>query len=179
MTFEEFTAKHPSVSINAAQVDTRPDGVGDWMEGTAHWEVVLQGAHGSHNLYYSMGPGLRQYKKSLGYNDRSTLGYPNVLPYKAGAPAHKPYHCSIIQAQAWEAVTEPTRPTLADVLESLGMDWASIENSTAFEDWADELGYDTDSRKAEQTYRACQESALRCRQAIGWEAYNDAQAIEW
>jgi len=179
MTFDDFTAKHPAVKIDAKQVDTRPDGVDDWIEGTAHWQVTLYGPHGQHTLFYSMGPGHRRYKKSLGYADRSTLGYPRVLPYKAGDPAYKPHRCSIMQAEAWEACTEPTPPTLPDVLESLSMDWSSIENSTAFEDWAADLGFDTDSRKAERAYRATQESALRCRQALGWEAYNDALSIEW
>jgi hypothetical protein len=41
-------------------------------------------------------------------------------------------------------------PTAGDVLDCLAMDAASVENARSFEDWASELGYDADSRKAEK-----------------------------
>lgn len=46
-------------------------------------------------------------------------------------------------------------PTAADVLSCLVSDAVSVESEGSFEDWADSLGYDTDSRKAERTYKAC------------------------
>lgn len=47
-------------------------------------------------------------------------------------------------------------PILSDVLECLASDAATIENSNGFEDWASDLGFDTDSRKAETSYKQCQ-----------------------
>src|SRR5690606_24873840 len=41
-------------------------------------------------------------------------------------------------------------PTVNDVLDCLASDSASIENPPHFEDWASELGYNADSRSAEQ-----------------------------
>lgn len=38
-----------------------------------------------------------------------------------------------------------------------------------FEDWANEFGYDTDSRKAEKTYRACQDNALKLKKILSAE----------
>ncbi len=42
-------------------------------------------------------------------------------------------------------------PTAADVLECLLSDYFTVNNGL-FDDWCAELGYDTDSRKAERTY---------------------------
>lgn len=60
----------------------------------------------------------------------------------------------------------PIVPELADVLYSLVADASAIDYAT-FEDWASEHGYYTDSRSAEKTYRACLETALKLRSAIG------------
>ncbi len=61
---------------------------------------------------------------------------------------------------------KPIMPELADVLHSLASDSDVLDAST-FEEWASELGYDTDSRQAEKTYRACLEIALKLRSALG------------
>jgi len=55
---------------------------------------------------------------------------------------------------------------LRDVVWSCLMDGRAIDNA-CFEDWADECGYDKDSRKAEQVYRTCVEMGLRLRAAVG------------
>lgn len=60
------------------------------------------------------------------------------------------------------------QPELADVLSSLVMD-AGVLDSGGFECWAEDFGYDTDSRQAEATYKACLEIALKMRTAIGDE----------
>lgn len=54
----------------------------------------------------------------------------------------------------------------ADVVHCLVAD-ASVLDSPTFEDWASEYGYDTDSRSAEATYRACLEIALKLRSGLG------------
>ena len=48
------------------------------------------------------------------------------------------------------------RPELPDVLNSLALDASGYENARDFADFCGEYGYDTDSRKAEDIYRACQ-----------------------
>lgn len=64
-------------------------------------------------------------------------------------------------------------PELADVLDCLGMDAASVENARDFADWCSEYGYDTDSRKAHRTYTICKRQAERLRKLLGINAYND------
>jgi len=48
-----------------------------------------------------------------------------------------------------------SEPTAADVLSCLVSDAVSVEQEPDFEGWAESLGYDADSRKAERTYKAC------------------------
>ncbi len=63
-------------------------------------------------------------------------------------------------------------PTAAEVLECLASDSSSIDNARGFEDWCGEFGYDTDSRKAERTYRACEHQSHRLWQLLGETEYD-------
>jgi hypothetical protein len=62
-------------------------------------------------------------------------------------------------------------PTAEDVLDCLASDSSSIENAFDFEEWASNFGYDTDSREAERTYRACERQAGKLKRFLGDEAY--------
>lgn len=66
----------------------------------------------------------------------------------------------------------PILPEFDSVLWSLSMD-SSVIDAGGFEQWADDLGYDTDSRKAEATYRECLDIALKLRAALGDEALRE------
>ena len=68
------------------------------------------------------------------------------------------------------AYTKP--PTLADVLDCLASDASGVENAKSFEDWASEYGYDTDSRKAEKTYRIIEKQAQELKSFLGADAYD-------
>lgn len=67
-------------------------------------------------------------------------------------------------------------PEVPSVLDCLASDAATIENSPSFEEWASDLGYDTDSRKAEQTFKACKHQAKRLRNFLGDDLY---QQLLW
>lgn len=56
-------------------------------------------------------------------------------------------------------------PSAADVLDCLLSDASSADQT--FEDWAGDLGYDTDSRKAERTYAAVVRQTARLRVFLG------------
>lgn len=60
-------------------------------------------------------------------------------------------------------------PKLADVLYCLVMD-ADVLNTSGFEEWAENLGYNTDSREAEKMYRQCIEQSLQFKNLIGQAA---------
>ena len=59
-----------------------------------------------------------------------------------------------------------TPPAAADVLCSLVSD-SDVLDCSKFEEWASNLGYDTDSRSAEAIYRSCLEIALKLRNGLG------------
>lgn len=67
-------------------------------------------------------------------------------------------------------------PNAADVLDCLSSDAASIENSPDFESWASDFGYETDSRKAERAFKACEHQAKRLQNFLGEDAY---QQLLW
>lgn len=71
-----------------------------------------------------------------------------------------------IVGSASRSMGMPINPNFADVLHSLASDADAID-AGGFEEWAENLGYDTDSRKAEATYRACLDIALKLRNALG------------
>lgn len=61
----------------------------------------------------------------------------------------------------------PESPTVDEVLDILASDSSGADNARSFEDWASEYGYDTDSRKAERTFRAVQETSEKLKQLLG------------
>lgn len=52
-------------------------------------------------------------------------------------------------------------PKLPDVLESLALDFGGFLNNRTFDEWCGEYGYDSNSRKAEHTYRAIEAQAAQ------------------
>ena len=57
-------------------------------------------------------------------------------------------------------------PALRDVMYCLILD-ASVLDYPDYESWCADMGYDTDSRRGEATYRQCIDLALKLRAAIG------------
>lgn len=66
------------------------------------------------------------------------------------------------------AHTKP--PRIDEVLNALASD--SDGANELFESWCNELGYDSDSRKAEQIFNTCRRQAKRLRQFLGEQAYD-------
>lgn len=82
------------------------------------------------------------------------------------------------------AHTEP--PTLEEVLDCLASDASGYENAlpaantvahgnqgVAFNNWASEYGYDTDSRAAEKIYKVIKRQANQLKRVLGNEAYQE------
>jgi hypothetical protein len=64
-------------------------------------------------------------------------------------------------------------PTAAKVLDSLAMEASSVDAARGFEDWAADLGFDPDSRKAEKLYRQCLRQSQSLKLFLGEEAYEE------
>ena len=59
------------------------------------------------------------------------------------------------------------KPTVDDVLGCIVDDASSVKYSESFEDWAANLGYDTDSRKALTLYRTIEKQSDELEQFLG------------
>lgn len=65
---------------------------------------------------------------------------------------------------AYKQAQKPVAPSAADVLYSLLLD--ADANNSSFLDWCADLGYDSDSIKALNTYNACCETAQQLRKVF-------------
>lgn len=64
----------------------------------------------------------------------------------------------------------PQSPFAHDVLGCLLSDFQSYTSARSFEEWASDLGFDSDSRRAEQTYRTIDDQWLAFQNFVGHEA---------
>lgn len=69
-------------------------------------------------------------------------------------------------------------PTAADVLECLASDANSVEYVTSFEEWADELGFDPDSREAFRAFETTRKQSRRLKQFLGDDLYDELLSAE-
>ncbi len=115
----------------------------DWKHDK--WECVFTSGKVSESFEFSMGLGNRK-------PDESAMA---KMSAQSLAKVSK-------RMLAWEGhykrfPDKVVAPHKADVLHSLILDSSAVDQS--FASWCNEYGYDSDSRKAESTYRACQENA--------------------
>jgi hypothetical protein len=64
-------------------------------------------------------------------------------------------------------------PTLDEVLDCMASDASGYDNAQSFEDWCSEYGFDTDSRKAERTYKTIQRQSGRLKELLGQESFDE------
>lgn len=64
-------------------------------------------------------------------------------------------------------------PDIEEVLECLMMDAIEIINSSNFEEWAENLGFDPDSRKAERIYKLTKQQTKKLKTFLGKRAFNE------
>ena len=89
-------------------------------------------------------------------------------PFKCGTAHHKKLPsgaaCQLHLRDHWLHAT-PTPPDVATVVNSLCSSLSATEQ--AFSEWCSDYGYDNDSIKALETYRACQQEAIAVRRLFG------------
>lgn len=143
----------------------------DEKEPTLNWKITLRrrAVHGVVFMCdYMQGIGsVPGWPMGLSMRNRS-VDEDNMLKlFKRAAIDGKYPHRYHVNA-AFYTMRELPKPELRDILYSLVADSDVLETS-GFEDWASNLGYDTDSRKAEATYRDCIDYALRFKALVGQE----------
>ena len=109
----------------------------DGVKGAAVWSVTIARNGGEYQTEYTQGPGLRH--------------------HRGGKPIDLPYVRVTVHQAAMNTRTIPDAVTLADVMSSLVMDAQCVADGQTFEDFAGDMGYDTDSREAERVYNGCRD----------------------
>ena len=69
------------------------------------------------------------------------------------------------------------KPSIEDILNSLSIDTMSIE-SESFEQWCDEFGYDSDSRKAYKIYQSCLAESKQLKDCLGSKGLEELHQCE-
>ena len=84
---------------------------------------------------------------------------------------------SAVDLRAAQMALKGWTPDPLEVLWSIAQDGNALEMT--FEDWASEFGYDSDSRKAEKIYRACQDNALRLKKLLSQDQIQSIKELEF
>jgi len=129
-----------------------------------NWIVTLRRGNGSLSTEYSAGCG---YCPAYLRKQKGLSSYETTLV--AEKELETGFECTYLPSTGNVWFRTPRRPILpsdADVISSLVLD-ASVLDWSSFEGWAGDFGYETDSRSAEATYKACLEIALKLRAMVG------------
>lgn len=167
-TIHDFLEKYP-VAITLVEVPENPQ-MGDSKDKMINYYVTLEREGRMMSLYFSTG---------LGWVEKLTTakgkGWNNAIGNAHYDKKHKRFlvteHRNTFEPDSLFPRYRIRKPSAADILDCLSSDACGIEQS--FEDWASDLGYDTDSRKAFDTYQTCQRQAKELRSLLGREAFNE------
>lgn len=158
----------------SASRNAKPEKAGEKPWQSLNWKISLQ-RNGAEVL-------ATDYAQGSGHAPASKLKWQADRPSQRAKAAVVAAECETGKIHRYSDALGMVRtardvppPELADVLYSLSSD-SDVLNYGGFESWAESFGYDTDSRSAEATYRACLETALKMRGAIG-EAGLEALAV--
>lgn len=154
----------PGLKYKAVYVPLRHAPEREGGKGALNWRIEIRHGNGSINTDYFQGTGLlpewaESYLKVLGWKPHS--GYASARHTVDSRRAFD----KLLQTGSINGRNLPA-PSVADVLYCLLGDAEALDYAT-FEEWAENYGYDTDSRKAESIYRKCLEIGLRLRAMFG------------
>jgi hypothetical protein len=113
------------------------------------WDVVIE----NNRIQYHTGIAHRKFVPSLG--NRITIKDCKRIFNKKPLKTKDNYQVYIKEI---ESVSKPVTPKLDDILYCLVMDSSALD--MPFNDWCSEFGYNTDSIKANDIYRVCQENGF-------------------
>lgn len=177
ITLAEFITEN-GLTMTVEQRSENPN-MADPMPGGSHWLCTIRHplSHDGLVVPFSQGSAHRRWRTKgnpgLSTIDRmGTVAPPDIRTNRAPVRGAFERGESVDLRRYREECTEPTPPTLESVLDCLASDASSVECEGSFENWCSSLGYDTDSRKAEATYRACMEQAFNLRHLLGAAAYD-------
>ena len=147
-TLKEFIEKH-CITIEAQQVPENPMMSPDPM----NKESVRWSKEAGHFFCT-----LRR-NPTINYHPRDRSVLPGITTYFSMGSGHarRKYPKQRVDGPLHNPLVFPN-PTVEQVMDCLVLDASCWESNRTFEDFCAELGYDTDSRKAERVYQACGET---------------------
>lgn len=105
-------------------------------------------------------------RRETGYTDTGRTYWTVTLRYK-GRKMTTPYNMGSAHT---------SEPGAASVLSCLISDNESVKNARSFEDWCGDMGWDSDSRRAERTYNACRDLGAKVERLLGPDYATFAEA---
>lgn len=79
--------------------------------------------------------------------------------HRTGDPIQHSYNGRMtVDEFAYRQRTNPNNPTLADLVHCIVSDAQTVADGQTFEDFAADMGWDEDSRKAEKSYNGCRDA---------------------
>lgn len=145
----------PPLQFYAVPILTRTDhSETEWDESACHFLCTFKRGTRSESFQFSLGHGHRQWK-------RTGRGLAPDASFYTRSPSYwiSKYRKDSRYYRHAISASEAPPPSMADVLDCLDSDARAC--SVTFSEWCNEFGFDEDSRKAEMTYRACDETGKR------------------
>ena len=138
----------------------------DSNQKSLNWKVTLSSIRNKMTFDYSKGVGHLPYPNEfqLAKNQKSVINQAIDSAVETGV-ARKIARGAMAFTLLHSKEEFPT-PTLQEVLHSLTQD-LDVMNYLVYEHWADEFGYDPDSRKGEKIYEECRTQASRLSDVLG------------
>ena len=166
-TFSEFANDH---GIVAKYSNPRPEVRDGWP--CVAFEVILSLPPDTRPamdpVTFRLGVGHVKWSHKSAARARLTVDEEHALTTKESKPG------AVLKDKELEARTaaklalaQGVKPAVEDVLLCLALDGRPYWDAQEFEEWAEELGLDTDSRKAEATYRECVKNGRKLKRWLG------------
>lgn len=156
---------HHDIKMSAVFVPQSMSRNSTEKERTINWRVTLASARGAFAFDYQQGIGhVPNYRTPRTLYEESAQGKPWEDGYYNPRPGTSHYGRKKLPP-----------PTAADILYCVVLDASCIGQS--FEDWAADMGADSDSRKAERTYHDCVRQTESAMRVLGREVTAEATKI--
>lgn len=149
-------------SIYLGRRTTQPESKGG--KAWEHFAYNLTLAHEGRSMSFDYCAGLGHVKFERGPTWRKPA---NAIEWRYGKEGPK--------GDGWNVRAEPT---LFDALFCVLMDARSYDDARNFEDWCDNFGYDTASKRAERMYQACGQTSKDVRHVLGRALYDELAGME-
>lgn len=123
-------------------------------DGECVFDVTIKHNGRTFTTGYTKGAAHRIWKKKIPYYTKDSCW---TKYYKPGEKINIFFKINPDTIKEFKALTEPIPPTIEDVLYCLLADASCVQYGQTFEEFCSELGYDTDSRKAEKIFNVCRD----------------------